>query len=93
MEENRLTAEYVGQVISDTQSKDEKERECTDKIVRLAKEIVNTYREYNPEGNYLHICFSGERWMVSGIPTLNINNDYWEDSFKINHTEVIRDVD
>ena len=33
MEENRLTAEYVGEVISKTQTKDEKEIECTDKIV------------------------------------------------------------
>lgn len=89
MEENKLTAEYVGQVISDTQTKCEKEKECMDKIVRLAREIVNTYREYNPEGNYLNICFSGERRMVSGVPTLKINNNYWEDSFKIEHTEAI----
>ena len=40
MEENRLTAEYVGQAISDTQTKEGKEKECTDKIVRLALEIV-----------------------------------------------------
>lgn len=92
MEENRLTAEYVGQVIDDTQSKDEKERECTDKIVRLAREIVNTYLEYNPDGNYLTLCFSGKERMVDRVPTLNINNNYWEDSFKINHTEVFRDV-
>lgn len=92
MEENRLTAEYVGEVISKTQTKDEKERECTDKIVSLAKEIVNTYREYNPEGNYLHMFFSGKGQATSGIPTLNINNNYWEDSFQIKHTEVIRDV-
>lgn len=89
MEENRLTAEYVGEVISDAQTKDEKEKECTDKIVQLAKEIVSTYREYNPEGNYLNICFSGEGRMVSGVPALKINNNYWEDSFKIEHTEVV----
>lgn len=87
MERNRLTAEHAGQVISDAQTKCEKE--CTDKIVRLAREIVSTYREYNPEGNYLNICFSGEGRMVSGVPTLKINNNYWEDSFKIEHTEVV----
>lgn len=87
MKKDRLTAEYVGQAISDIQTKHKKEKECTDKIVKLAREIVRTYREYNPEGNYLNICFSGERRMVSGVPTLNINNNYWEDSFKITHTE------
>lgn len=87
MEKDRLTAEYVGQAISDIQTKHEKEKECTDKIVKLAREIVRTYREYNPEGNYLNICFSGERRMISGVPTLNINNNYWEDSFKIKHME------
>lgn len=86
MEENRLTAEYVGEVISDAQTKCEKE--CTDKIVRLAREIVNTYREYNPDGNYLNICFSGEG--KTEVPILKINNNYWEDSFKIRQTEVIR---
>lgn len=85
MEENRLTAEYVGEVISETQTKYEKEKECTDKIVQLAREIVNTYREYNPGGNYLNICFLGE----SDCPTLNINNNYWDDSFYIRHTEVV----
>lgn len=75
--------EYVGQVINDTQTKEEKE--CTDKIVRLAREILNTYREYNPDGNYLNICFLG-----IGTPTLYINNNYWQDSFKIRQTEVIR---
>lgn len=93
MEENRLTAEYVGQAISDAQTKEEKERECTDKIVRLAREIVSTYLEYNPHGNYLTLCFSGKERMVDRVPTLHINNNYWEDSFKINHTEVVRDVD
>lgn len=88
MEENRLTAEYVGE---DTQTKCEKERECMDKIARLAREIVSTYQEYNPGGNYLHICFLGEGRNTSGIPTLFVNNNYWEDSFKIKLTEVIRD--
>lgn len=87
MEENRLTTEYVGQVISNTQTQDEKERECTDKIVQLTKEIVNTYREYNPDGNYLDICFLGEG--KTEVPIVNINNNYWEDSLKIKHTEVI----
>ena len=86
MERNRLTAEYVGQVISETQTKGEKE--CTDKIVRLAKEIVNTYLEYNPEGVYMNIYFSGEG--KTEVPILKINNNYWEDSFKIRRTEVIR---
>lgn len=90
MEENRLTAEYVGQVISDTQTKCKKERECTDKIVSLAKEIVNTYREYNPDGNYLDICFLGEGKIE--VPILRINNNYWEDSFKLRQTEEINDV-
>lgn len=85
MEENRLTAEYVGQVINETQT--ECEKECTDKIVRLAKEIVNTYLEYNPEGVYMNIYFSGER--KTGVPILKINNNYWEDSFKIRRTEVV----
>ena len=90
MEENRLTAEYVGQAISDTQTKEGKEKECTDKIVRLALEIVNTYREYNPEGTYLNICFLGVGKNVE--PTLYINNNYWQDSFKIQHMEAINDV-
>lgn len=89
MEENRLTVEDVRHVISDTQTRHEKERECTDKIVKLAREIVNTYREYNPDGKYLNMCF-----LISSdndTPTLNIHNDYWRDSFKIRQTEVIRD--
>lgn len=90
MEENRLTAEYVGQVISDTQTKYEKERECTDKIVRLAREIVNTYREYNPEGNYMDICFLGAG--KTEVPKVTINNNYWEDSFKVQRMEAINDV-
>lgn len=90
MEENRLTAEYVGQVISDTQTKCEKERECTDKIARLAREIVRTYREYNPDGNYLDICFLGEG--KTEVPVLRINNNYWENYFKIEHREEINDV-
>lgn len=85
MEENRLTAEYVGEVISETQTKDKKE--CIDKIVRLAREIVNTYREYNPEGNYLDICFLGVG--KTEVPILRINNNYWENSFSIAHTEEI----
>lgn len=92
MEENRLTAEYVGEVISDAQTKDEKEKECTDKIVQLAKEIVNIYREYNPDGNYLNICFLGEGLIGDGMPTspaLSIHNNHWEDSFKINHMEEV----
>lgn len=91
MEENRLTVEYVGQAISDTQTKDEKEKECTDKIVKLAREIVNTYREYDPHSNYLDICFLGEG--RTEVPILRINNNYWENSFKIEHREVVRDVD
>lgn len=87
MEENRLTAEYVGEVISDTQTKGEKERECTDKIVGLAKEIVNTYREYNPDGNYLNICFLGIK--NNTVTALNIHNDYWQNSFKIQYGEEI----
>lgn len=90
MKENRLTAEYVGEAISDAQTKEEKERECTGKIVRLAREIVNTYREYNPDGNYLNICFLGVGQSV--VPTLNIHNNYWDDSFKIQHMEAINDV-
>ena len=90
MEENRLTAEYVGEVISEAQTKDEKERDCTDKIVRLAREIVRTYREYNPDGNYLDISFLGEG--KAEVPVLKINNNYWEDSFKLRQTEVFRDV-
>lgn len=49
MEENRLTAEYVGQVISEKQTKDEKEKECTDKMIQLAKEIVNIYESITPK--------------------------------------------
>lgn len=89
MERDRLTAEYVEQVMNDAQTECEKEKECTDKIVRLAREIVNTYREYNPDGNYLHISFLAVGKSVT--PTLYINNDYWEDSFKITHTEEICD--
>ena len=89
MGENRLTAEYVGQVISDTQTKCEKERECTDKIVQLVKEIVNTYRAYNPEGVYLDITFLGAG--MTEVPKVTINNNYWEDSFKISHMEAIND--
>lgn len=89
MEENRLTAEYVGEVISETQTKDEKEKECTDKIVRLAREIVNTYRAYNPEGNYLNICFLGIK--NNTVNTLNIHNDYWQNSFKIQYGEEVYD--
>ena len=82
-----IGTEYVGQVISDTQTKCEKERECTDKIVRLAREIVTTYRAYNPEGNYLNICFLGVGKSV--VPTLDIHNNYWDDSFKLRQTEVV----
>lgn len=85
MERNRLTAEHAGQVISDAQTKCEKE--CTDKIVRLAREIVSTYREYNPDGNYLHIFFLGVG--KTEVPKVTINNNYWEDSLKIKHTEVV----
>lgn len=85
MEKDRLTAEYVGQVINAAQTKHEKERECTDKIVRLVREIVNTYREYNPDGNYLHIFFLGVG--KTEVPKVTINNNYWEDSLKIKHTE------
>lgn len=88
MEENRLTAEYVGEVISEAQTKDKKE--CIDKIVRLAREIVNTYREYNPEGNYLDICFLGVG--NTEVPMLKINNNYWENPFSILYTEEINDV-
>lgn len=91
MEENRLTAEYVGEVISEKQTKDEKEKECTDKMIQLAKEIVNIYREYNPEGNYLDICFLGVG--KTEVPILRINNNYWENSFSIAHTEEINDAD
>lgn len=85
MEENRLTAEYVGEVISEAPTKDEKE--CTDKIVRLAREIVNTYREYNPDGNYLNICFLGIKNNTAAA--LNIHNDYWQNSFKIQYGEEV----
>lgn len=87
MERDRLTAEYVRQAISDIQTKHEKEKECTDKIVRLVREIVNTYREYNPDGNYLHIFFLGVG--KTEVPIVTINNNYWEDSLKIKHTEEI----
>lgn len=90
MKENRLTVEYVGEVISETQTKGEKEKECTDKIVRLTKEIVSTYREYNPDGNYMDICFLGVG--KTEVPKVTINNNYWEDSFKIQHMEAIHDV-
>lgn len=86
-----IGTEYVGQVISDTQTKYEKERDCTDKIVRLAKEIVRTYREYNPNGNYLDICFLGEG--KTEVPILRINNNYWDDSFKLRQTEVVEQMD
>lgn len=89
MEENRLTAEYVGEVISETQTKEEKEKECTDKIVRLAREIVSTYREYNPEGNYLNICFLGIK--NNTVTALNIHNDYWQNAFKIQYGEEVYD--
>lgn len=82
-----IGTKYVGQVISDTQIKDEKERDCTDKIVRLTREIVRTYREYNPNGNYLDICFLGEG--KTEVPILRINNNYWDDSFKLRQTEVV----
>nr|DAQ31584.1 MAG TPA: hypothetical protein [Caudoviricetes sp.]DAR86750.1 MAG TPA: hypothetical protein [Caudoviricetes sp.] len=87
MEENRLTVEYVGQAISDAQTKEEKERECTGKIVRLAREIASTYREYNPDGNYLNICFLGIK--NNTATALNIHNDYWQNSFKIQYGEAI----
>lgn len=87
MKENRLTVKYVGEVISETQTKGEKERECTDKIVQLVKEMVNTYLEYNPEGNYLDICFLGVG--KTEVPKITINNNYWEDSFKVLHMEAV----
>lgn len=46
-------------------------KECEDKMLCLLKEIVNTYRQYNPNGDYLSLGF------VKG--TVSINNDYTED--------------
>lgn len=48
---------------------------------------MNTYLEYNPEGNYMDICFLGVG--KTEVPKVTINNNYWEDSFKILHMEAI----
>lgn len=45
-----------------------------EKILDLLEEIMNVYREYNPEGKYLTMTFSvGE----GNQPYVSVNNAYW----------------
>jgi len=44
-----------------------------EKILDLLEEIMNVYREYNPDGKYLTMTFS----VSEGKPYVSVNNAYW----------------
>lgn len=47
--------------------------ETEEMLLDLLEEIMNVYREYNPDGKYLSMSFS----MVDGNPYVSVNNAYW----------------
>ena len=60
------------------------EKECNEKIISLAKEIVNTLRKYDPNASYINIC------LCLCADTLSINNNYWESPFQVKHSEEVK---
>lgn len=44
-------------------------KECQDAIEAKMKEIVDVYQQYNPDGQYLNLCFTKD--------TITFNNSYW----------------
>lgn len=46
---------------------------CENKIMKHLEAIVSIYKKYNPNGEYLTMCFQENR----GEQTVYFNNEYW----------------
>lgn len=51
-------------------------RECESLIMEKLEEIVAIYHEYNPDGEYLSLCYrNGD----DGIDKVSFNNAHWDE--------------
>ena len=57
-----------------------KRKECEEKIVELMREIYETYKQYNPVGNYLTLFLINDHIMA--------NNSYFDEK-SIDHEKKI----
>lgn len=50
--------------------------DCEKIILEKLKDIVAIYHEYNPEGEYLYLCYVKK---LDGEDGLSVNNSYYDD--------------
>lgn len=51
-------------------------QDCEKIIIEKMKDIVAIYHEYNPDGEYLSLCYRKDD---DGIDQVSFNNASWED--------------